>query len=253
VLADRREEFGTALPKEVLRLVAGVDVQNDRLEVHVIGVGHPEELWSVRYKIIPGDPARLDVWNQLDELLKEGCPSAWGINLTISAVCIDSGGNHTEMVYRFCRARTRRNIWAIKGSSWSRRGDPVWPVPKSRTTRDTGFKPFVIAVDSAKDHLRNILMQEEVGPGYFHIPMQRSDAWLAQLTAEQPVFEKKGGITTRRWHLPKGRANEAFDTTIYAYAALCGLKAHKGANYMEKVWAEMASAVAKWKGVPSNE
>ena len=36
------------------------------------------------------------------------------------------------------------------------------------------------------------------------------------------VMEKKHGFTTRRWNLPRGRANEALDCRVYAYAALCG-------------------------------
>lgn len=152
--------------------------------------------------------------------------------------CVDSGGQHTEMTYRFCQPRASRNIWAVKGSSWSKRGDPVWPVPKSRKTRDWGYKPVIIAVDSAKDHLRQMLLTEEHGPGYFHIPVERSDAWLEQLTAEQPIYERKGGVSVRKWHLPRGRANEAFDTLVYAYAALCGLKAVRGLN-MERAASDL--------------
>jgi phage terminase large subunit GpA-like protein len=75
-----------------------------------------------------------------------------------------------------------------------------------------------------------MLLTEEPGPGYFYIPQERSDAWLGQLTAEQPIYEKKGGVLVRKWTLPRGRANEAFDCTIYAFAALCGLKAVRGLN-----------------------
>ena len=172
--------------------------------------------------------------------------SEWGVPFKIGATCVDSGGQHTQVAYDFCRPRASRNIWAIKGSSWSKRGDPVWPIPKVRKTRDWGYKPVVIAVDSAKDHIRNILLTDEQGPGYFHIPEQRSDAWLEQLTAERQVYEKKAGVTIRKWVLPKGRANEAFDTLIYAYAALCGLKAVRGLD-MAKAAAQLPTQVAMYK------
>jgi phage terminase large subunit GpA-like protein len=236
-LASRREKFGAVLPREVLRLTCGVDAQGDRLEAHVVGWGHPEEAWSVHYQVFPGDLSRPEIWQQLDEFLQLGFPHAIGARMIISGTCIDSGGGHTEMTYRFCQPRAARNIWAIKGSSWARRGEPVWPIPKVRKTRDWGYKPVVIAVDSAKDHLRQMLLNEEPGPGYFHIPAERSNAWLDQLTAEQAIFEKKAGATIRKWHLPRGRANEAFDTLVYAYAALCGLKAVRGLN-MERAAAE---------------
>ena len=50
------------------------------------------------------------------------------------------------------------------------------------------------------------------------------------------VFEKRAGATVRRWHLLRGRVNEAFDTLIYAYAALCGLRAVRGVK-MDKTLA----------------
>jgi len=252
VLADRREKFPDALPKEILVLTCGVDDQGDRLEAHVIGWASPEEAWSVHYEIFPGDPSKPEVWGRLDEFLRSSFPSAWGIPFRIRATCIDTGGHHTEMAYRYCQPKASRNIWAIKGSSWSKRGDPVWPVPKSFKTRrksDLGFKPHVIAVDSAKDHLRDMLLTEEHGPGFFHIPEQRSTPWLEQLTAEQCIFEKKAGVTVRKWHLPRGRANEAFDTLVYGYAALCGLKAVRGLN-MERLAVEMPRQVALHTGVP---
>lgn len=244
VLASRRETFPDQLPKDILRLTCGVDDQGDRLEAHVVGWGHPEEAWSVHYEIIPGDPSKPEVWQRLDAFLRSMWPHELGADFKISAACIDSGGHHTEMTYRFCQPRAARNIWAIKGSSWSKRGDPVWPVPKSRTTRDWGFKPYMIAVDSAKDHLRNILLTEEHGPGFFHIPEQRSDSWLDQLVAEQAIFEKRAGATVRKWRLPHGRANEAFDTLVYAYAALCGLKAIRGLK-MENAAALLPRQIAE--------
>lgn len=249
VLSGRRERFPSALPREIVRLTCGVDVQGDRLECQVVGWCHPEEAWSIHYEILPGDPSKPEIWDRLDDFLRMSWPSAWGVPMRISATCVDTGGHSTEMVYRFCQPRASRNVWAIKGSSWSRRGDPVWPVPKVRKTRDWGYKPVVIAVDSAKDHLRDMLLTDEAGPGFFHIPLERSDEWLEQLTAEKQVYEKKAGVTTRKWRLPRGRANEAFDTLVYAYAALCGLKAVRGLN-MERAAADLPRRVAVYKGEP---
>jgi phage terminase large subunit GpA-like protein len=52
-----------------------------------------------------------------------------------------------------------------------------------------------------------------------------SEAWFEQLTSEKQVLEKKHGFSFTRWILPKGRANEALDCRVYAYAALSGLYA----------------------------
>jgi phage terminase large subunit GpA-like protein len=65
------------------------------------------------------------------------------------------------------------------------------------------------------------------------------------MTAEVCVFETRGGITTRRWVLPRGRANEASDTWCYAYAALCALKV-RGLN-LEKAAAEFETRAAQYR------
>ena len=56
-------------PKEVLILTLGIDVQDDRLSMSVIGFGRNEEMYLVDRKVIYGSPARGDLWKQLDEVL----------------------------------------------------------------------------------------------------------------------------------------------------------------------------------------
>ena len=68
-LFTRRENWGDFLPKECLLLTVGIDVQDDRLEVEVVGWGKDEESWSVDYRTIYGDPSSPGVWNDLDQLL----------------------------------------------------------------------------------------------------------------------------------------------------------------------------------------
>jgi len=65
-LYDRREDYriGT-VPKGVLFLTAGVDVQKDRIEVEVVGWGRGKESWSVDYQVLEGQTAEAAVWMKL--------------------------------------------------------------------------------------------------------------------------------------------------------------------------------------------
>lgn len=256
-LAARREEYKSTVPAGVLLLTAGVDVQAGsavrlgRLEVEVVGWGLGEESWSIATKVFEGDPSKPEVWTELDTFLQQGFEHELGGRMVVNAVCVDSGGHNTEEVYKFCRARIKRNVWAIKGASdrggqWS----PVWNIPKldARRTRVTGYRPQSIGVNSAKEAIRQRLMVEEVGPGYCHFPMERTDLWFAQLTSEQLVVERKGGATLRKWHLPRGRANEALDCRVYAYAALCGWYARGGS--LEKRKAFIDATLVPKTGTP---
>ncbi len=250
ILSTRRENF-VDVPGGVLRLTAGVDVQSGsdvregRIECHVMGWGPGEEAWSVAYRVFHGDVTRRDVWNQLDEFLLSRLPYERGGAMAISAACIDSSdGNTTQLVYDFAKARVGRRIWAIKGNSDRGSGSwgPIWPVAKARRSRDSGFKPIMIGVNTAKQTVMNCLAIDEPGPAYIHFPMDRTNEWFEQLTAEHKRTESKGGFRSVRWVLPRGRANEALDTTVYALAALHGLYA-RGLN-LEKAAAQIEAYVA---------
>jgi phage terminase large subunit GpA-like protein len=244
-LATRREQFPAKVPEGVLTLTFGADVQPEgsnhegRIEVEVVGWGLNEESWSIETKVFEGDPAKPDVWQQFDDYILSGFKHQRGFNMYLQAGCIDSGGHNTQEVYKFARARTGRNVWAIKGSSdksgsWS----PVWPPAAMERKRKqryrAGYKPVILGVNAAKEAVRQRLLISEPGPGYCHFNVDREEWWFDQLTSERLVLEKVGGITSRKWVLPKGRRNEALDCRVYAYAALQGLYHVRGVR-LEKL------------------
>jgi phage terminase large subunit GpA-like protein len=220
-LMARREDWGGLLPERVAVLTAGVDVQGDRLELHVIGWGRDEEAWSIDYRVIFGDPSGPRVWADLDTALAATYPHARAVaDLVIRAVAVDTGGQHTKAAYEYCRTRLHRRVWAIKGRGGP--GIPLWPRRPSRTK---GKAPlFVIGVDAAKDALFARLRLTEPGPGVLHFPMERDAEFFRQLTAERVVTRFERGRPIRLWQPRReGERNEALDTTVYAMAALHGL------------------------------
>lgn len=56
-----------------------------------------------------------------------------------------------------------------------------------------------------------------------HFPVERDINYFSQLLAERSVMKTSGGQRYRVWEQLPGRANEALDCLVYAYAALCGL------------------------------
>jgi phage terminase large subunit GpA-like protein len=220
-LMARREDWGAVLPEGVAVLTAGVDVQGDRLELHVIGWGRDEESWSVDYRVIWGDPSGPRVWADLDIALAAAYPHVRAVaDLSIRAVAVDTGGQHTKAAYEYCRTRLHRRVWGIKGRGGP--GIPLWP---RRPTRTKGKVPlFVIGVDAAKDALFARLRLAEPGPGYMHFPAERDAEFFRQLTAERVVTRFERGRPIRLWQPRReGERNEALDTTVYAMAALHGL------------------------------
>lgn len=212
------DEDGVAVdvPDGVGVLTAGIDVQADRLEVVVRGWGAGEESWLIARRIILGDPAQADIWDQLDALLSSHWTHAGGRPLTIGATCIDSG-YMTDQVYRFCKPRYSRRIYATKGSSAP--GKPV--VPKRPSTNNKGgVRLFVLGTDAAKDVLYARLRIQSPGPGYVHLNSDADEDYAAQITAERAERVKSGGQWVRRYVVDAHRRNEVVDCEVGAYAAL---------------------------------
>jgi phage terminase large subunit GpA-like protein len=223
-LLARGEKWAAQVPDGVAVVTVGVDVQDYRFEIEVVGWGRNEESWSIDYEVIEGDMETPEPWDRLDAFLDQVWRRADGRPFEAMAVCIDSGGHHTQKVYDFSKARLGRKIWAIKGeSAVNGRRNPVWPVKKPSRRTKASFRPVIIGVNTAKDTIRNRLHVEESGPGFMHFPSDRDIGYFEQLTSERSVVKVTSGQKFRVWELPSGRANEALDCRVYAYAALCGL------------------------------
>lgn len=219
-LFTRRENWGDFLPKECLLLTAGIDVQDDRLEVEVVGWGKDEESWSVDYRTIYGDPSSPGVWNDLDQLLIGRYEHEHG-DMSVRSACVDSGGHHTAAVYKFAKTREGRRIYAIKGVGGE--GKPI--VGKPSTNNNQRVKLFPVGVDTVKRTLMSRFRIKEPGPGYCHFPEDRSDEYFRQLTAEKLVTKYHKGFPRQEFVKVRTR-NEALDCRVYAMAALAVLNAN---------------------------
>lgn len=226
-LLTRGEVYDESSVPDAVRLVtAGVDVQGDRLEASRWGWGEGDESWLIEHKIILGDPAQQDVWDELDDWLAVDCESESGARLKTKAACIDMGGHHTQQVLKFCRDRRGRKVFAVKGMSGAR---PIW-TPNASKSKIGKLSFYGVGVDVAKDTLYGRLQIKrkklesgsyEEGPvaGYVHLPMTMTASYVAQLVAETVVVRKVKGKPVREWILPSGARNEALDCAVYALAA----------------------------------
>jgi len=227
-LATRREAYGAAtLPAGVRLITAGIDVQDDRLEIELVGWGLREESWGIEPVTLQGNPAEPEIWNRLDTLLRDTrAQTEDGRTLMIAAACIDSGGHHVQQVYEFATPRSGRQIWAIKGQYGAR---PVWPRRVTYSKKYRGHPLRMIGVDTAKDTIYARWHVVAAGlPGYCHFSTAYDDDWFVQATIEKRITKMDArGNNVRVWVKPSGARNEGLDCRVYAYAALCGLKIEK--------------------------
>lgn len=220
-LLARREAYGPAVvPAEVALITAGVDVQADRVEVSFWGWGKGEESWLLSHVKVLGDPTGDGVWKDLDRELRREWKHPVLKSLRVRAACVDSGFL-AQTVCQFAEERRGRAVWAIKGDEGPK---PIWP---RRETKANRGKVYVVGVDSAKSIIVGRLKVVE-GAGRVHLPMAENiDLEFAeQLLSEFVRTEYRRGRPVRKWERRKGRRAEALDCAVYAYAALCGLRAH---------------------------
>lgn len=260
-MLSRREDYGTRedrtpveLPEGVLVLTCGVDTQDDRLEYEVVGWGHYLENWGIKKGVIYGDPNENEVWQRLDDVINHEYRFADGRGLTISRTFVDSGGHKTQAVYRQCRARTGRKVYAIKGSN--KHSDPLTKPPgKAKIVVDGKIVAttwlYSIGVDAAKaDILKGMLLVLEPGPKYCHFPKNPEAGYdynyFMGLLSETEVTKMERGRKVTRWlPLPGHERNEPLDIRNYAYAALVSLDPD-----MDAVAARLRAAKEKPKAAP---
>ncbi len=215
-LLGRAERYAAEVPTGVGVLVAAVDVQGDRLEAQVTGFGAGEESWLIAWQQFPGDPAGNQLWWELDRFLRQRFTHESGRHLRIRCTAVDSGGHHSEQVYRFCKTRSGRRVFAIRGGS--ERGKPV----VDRPTRNNLYRTplYTLCVDTAKETVSSRLKITSPGPGYLHLPEWVDEEYVAQLTAEKKIRKYvKGKGSVPEWVKVRER-NEALDLTVYSLAAL---------------------------------
>jgi phage terminase large subunit GpA-like protein len=227
-LMDRREDFGDEVPDEVLLLTAGIDVQDDRLELEIVGWGKGEESWSMDYQTLYGDPSTPELWMQLDEVLRQKYTHPLYGEMIIRASCIDSGGHYTQQVYNYARQRAGQRVFAIKGVGGE--GKPIIGRPTKNNIGKINL--FPVGTDTAKELVYARLKMTDVGGGYCHFPLGREPEYFRMLTAEKKVTKYFKGRPKREWVKVRQR-NEALDCRVYATAALAVLNVNMDAVYKQ--------------------
>lgn len=224
-LIKRREPYNCEIPDKVLYLTAGVDTQDDRFEVEVVGWGPEYESWGIKYAVFYGDTGNMqdEVWNNLDTFLSQSFTRTDGTQLKIIVTCIDSGGHRSNQVYKFCKARFNRRVFAIRGSNDSAAAYIQKP---TKNNREQAYL-FTIGVDTGKSWLMDRLKLTEPGPGFCHFPLEDGrgydEKYFKGLTSEKKVMRYKMGRPYFAWELKdrgEHRRNEALDCRNYATAAI---------------------------------
>lgn len=214
-----------------LFLTAGVDVQDDRLEIFIAGWGRRREMWLVDYRTITGKTDSQKVWDDLSLLLLSTWKHPSGVELDIRRMAVDSGYRTSE-VYQWARNQAPGRAIVVKGSEFGAGiiGQPLAVDVKNGGKKlRRGLKLVQVNVSHLKSELYGALrlpepLEGQLCPSYVHLP-EMSDEWFQQLTAEEMVqMHTARGYDKFVWKKKRPR-NEVLDTAVYARAAHASLGA----------------------------
>lgn len=217
----RKEDYGCEVPDGVIVLTAGVDTQDNRLEVEIRGWGRNFESWGILKKIIVGDPHQDAVWQELDQILLSPYTKANGESMYVACCLQDAMGHCTDEVYKFTAPRESRRVFACKGVGGT--GKPMTMLPK-KTEKGRKYSASLVdvGVDTIKDQIFAWMKIEQPGSvGYMHFPNydDYSKDHFSQLTAEKLVSQMRNGTVVYKYVKTQER-NEALDLMVYNRAAL---------------------------------
>ena len=235
-LAQRQELYSPYgdfdLPNDVLVVVMGVDVQKDRLEAQVIGIGKDDEEFIIDYKIFLGDTAilgdteykfngHLTAWGQLHEFLGAKYRHQSGHIIPIECTLIDAR-YRSQYGFRFCKEHEMQRVYGVYGKDGWGNGFIQRPVKKNRY----GVWVFDAMQDELKLDFYSKLRNESPGPKYVHFSrvIEYPKFYFKGLVIEQFKTKRTNGNDIAFWENPPGGRNEPLDTRNYAFVAYLSLR-----------------------------
>jgi phage terminase large subunit GpA-like protein len=220
-LYKRREKYDGEIPSEVMCLTAGVDTQDDRFEIEIVGWGVERENWGIRYHIIYGDLKQQQIWDELKEYLSQTFTRADGAVLKLLRACVDTGGHFFNEVCKFCKPLFP-TVLPIRG----RGGFDVPYIPRPSKNNRVQTPMWTLGVDTGKALIYQSLAVETEGANYCHFPRGKeagyTEEYFKGLTAERMVMTYKKGKAQYIWKIKENgtKRNEPLDCRNYAQAAL---------------------------------
>jgi phage terminase large subunit GpA-like protein len=251
-IADRAEPYALrTAPPGVLVVTAGVDTQDNRLAVQLVGWGVGMVFWVLDYIELPGDPADEAVWTALTDLLNQPIQREDGARLRMEAYAHDMGGHRTEAVKAYVRSNRVRRPMAIFGATANNAPVLAKPRPADVTWRGVNDKrgvfTYQVGTVNAKHWLYGRLSTDADKPAETrntHFSDQLPPEYFSGLVSETYNPAKN------RFEHKRGPRNEALDTWVYAFAAAHHpeLRLHRKTK---AEWEAIAQRLAATVGMPA--
>jgi len=210
------------VPPGALLLTVGVDVQEDRLEWHLVGWGRDLHRFVIDYGVIFEQIGSAEAHRALTRLLGRTWPDEIGRLREIDKLAID-GNWSTDDVFDWVRSRPASKVAMVRGVS----GDNTDVLSVVKEKDKTGkikrrhrARWFNVGVNRMKSPLyRSLRLQDPEQRGYCHFCRDLPEDYFQQLTSHHRKAKKtREGVLKHFWELKSGLRDEVLDTMLYAEA-----------------------------------
>jgi phage terminase large subunit GpA-like protein len=242
MLSERAEMYRLRLaPLNVCVITAAMDLQNDRLEIQVVGWGIGLTAWILDYVVFSGDPNDPEVWDNATIFLNTPIEREDGTLLYIQATAIDTGGHRTQAAYQYVRRKRIKRPMAIKGAStknaeWLSKGK-LLDVTIRGTSDRFGITLYSVGTVKIKDELFSRISKDserDTDDRKIHFSDELDEDYFGGIVSE--TKDPKTGLYVKK---RGAKRNEPLDTLVYNYAATHHpeLRLHR---YSEEKWKSLA-------------
>lgn len=213
------------IPEDVLAIVAGVDVQRDRLEALFVGFSETQSFILSR-NIIQGAPDQPETWKAADELFDREFDHPFGGKIGVDMVIIDSGDSTTDVMQWVVKRNNRFGIKGVAGVD-----KPRWALSTSTKSiaAKMGGKLNLVGTFQAKESLLLSLQREtseqgsiRIGVGVGESAEEKIDFANQLLGEYRRQSVQRDGRVKVEWVPKPGRRHEVMDCAVYAFSGFEG-------------------------------
>ena len=217
------------VPNEILYAVQTTDVQKDRLETMVIGVGMEKELWVLLYQKIYGDTLRANdqCWKTDDGIFFADWRRKDGVKIPLLRHFKDTG-YFAPTVYKNVAGKHQNGIYPVKGKGGI--GVPIIPHKWQPAGEFGRCRLLHLGSNAAKQELFKMLSikrpegiaPDEPVPNYIHFPdCYCDDEFFEQFQSEVAIKKLVGNLEYYVYVKPdRHTSNEVIDLMYMGIAAI---------------------------------
>lgn len=232
---DAREDYcehGPTIPKEGLFLVAGADLQQNRIEIFWRAFGRGLESWAIKHSVVEGHYSEISTWEGLAAALAVKIPHALGTMMLPTTVFIDAGKwwdwiarlffgdvyRRAENQWMRGHVRASKGVGIHNARIIHKRWGTIGSQPGDQKERRANLSGTLIGTWTAKDWIYDSLKGN--GDARMHYPKTLDRRFFEQLTVETMIPKIMKGVTWRTYDNPKSLRNEALDLEVLCRAAI---------------------------------